>query len=160
MTKLTPSSPPAAPGLSTPADIEALADQLSAIADEIHARVVKSVKAHGGKPVPEAEQAAARALIDQELELRQRASGLHADAALLVVHSLGKSQAHVLALTAQAAERIRKIAYIGQVTGLVASVLGLAAAAASAQPVAIIGAIEKVRTSIKGVQAVSPPAGA
>ena len=162
MTKVPPATP-AAPagtsgvsGLSSPADIEALADQLSAIADEIHRRVVKSVKAHGGKPVPQAEQNAARALLDAEYELRQRADGLYADAATLVVAALGKSQAHVLALTAAAAETIRKIGYIGQAVGLVASVIGLAAAAGTGQPVAIIGAIDKVRSSIKGLKSFSP----
>lgn len=157
MSKTPPSSPATPSGLSTPADIEALADQLSGIADAIHKRVVKSIAAYKGKPVPEAEQAAARALIDHELELRQRAGGLYADAAVLVVKSLGKSQQHVLAQTAAAAEKIRKIAHIGQVVGMVASVLGLAAAAATAQPVAILGALDKLRASIKGVRDTSPP---
>lgn len=157
MSKIPPVAASSPAGLSSPAEIEALADQLSGLADEIHARVVKSLKAYQGKPVPEAEQAAARALLDHELELRQRANGLHADAAILVVGALGKSQQQVLAMTAAAAEKIRKIAYLGQVTGLVASLLGLAAAAATAQPVAILGALDKVRSSIKAVKAVAPP---
>lgn len=157
MTKTPPPAPASPSGLSTQADIEALADQIRTIADEIHARVVKSVDAHQGKPVPQAEQAAARALIDHELELRQRASGLYAEAAGLVVKSLGKSQAHVLAQTAAAAEKIRKIGHLGHVIGVVAGVLTLAAAASSGQPVTILAALEKLRTSIKGVKDTSPP---
>lgn len=166
MTTAPPSSPPtpaspvpkAGSGLSTPAEIEALADELSLVADEIHKRVVKSVKAYKGQPIPEAEQTTARALLDDEMELRQRANGLYADAATLVVASLGKSQTQIMALTATAAERIRQIAHLGQLTGLVASMVGLAAAAATAQPVALLGAIDKVRASIKGVRDTSPPA--
>lgn len=160
MTKTPPSTPPSPSGLATPADIEALADEISKIADEIHARVVKSVTDHNGKPVPQAEQAAARALIDHELELRQRASGLYADAAVLVVKSLGKSQAHVLAQTAAAAEKIRKIAHLGHVVGVAAGVLTLAAAASSGQPVAILAALEKLRTSVKGAKETRPPTAA
>jgi hypothetical protein len=152
-----PAAPAHASGLSTPAEIEALADQLTACADALHKRIVKAVKEHNGKPVPEADQAAARALFDDELVLRQRANGLYADAATLVVKTLGKSQAHVLQLTADAAEKIRKIGYIGQVTGMVASLLGLAAAAGTGEPTIILGALEKLRLSIKGVQAYSPP---
>lgn len=147
-------------GLSSPADIEALADELSDCADAIHKRVVKSVQAHGGKPVPDEEQAAARALLDAEYELRQRAGGLYADAATLVVGSLGKSQQHVMALTAAAADKIRRIGTIGQVVGLAGSVLGLAAAVGSAQPVAILGALDKLRASIKGVRSVGAPGAA
>lgn len=153
-----PPAPPAAPGLSTAAEIEAFADQLGAIADAIHKRVVKSIDDHKGKPIPQPEQAAARALIDHEMLLRQHANRLYAEAATLVVDSLGKSQAHVLALTAAAAEKIRKINRIGQITGLVSSLVGLAAAAATAQPVAILAAIEKVRAGIKGVRALDLPA--
>lgn len=149
--------PPELPsGLSTPADIEALADQLTACADELHQRIVRSVKDHKGKPVSEAEQAIARALFDDELMLRQQANGLYADAATLVVKSLGKPQQHVMQLTAAAAEKIRKIGYIGQVTSLVGNLLLLAGAAGTGQPVAILAALEKVRTSVKGVQAFSP----
>ncbi|MDQ2989644.1 MAG: hypothetical protein M3R60_11150, partial [Pseudomonadota bacterium] len=106
-------------GLASVPQIEALADQLSACADEIHARVMKDIKAHSGGPFSDAEQATARALLDDELLLRQRANSLYADAATYVVKTLGKPQAHVMQLTADAAEKIRKIAMIGDVVGLV-----------------------------------------
>jgi hypothetical protein len=143
-------------GLSTAAQIEALADQLSAIADEIHARVMKDIKDHKGGPINEAEQAIARALLEDEVQLRLRAELLYADAATYVVQSLGKSQQQIVKLTADAAEKIRKISRIADVTGLVGGVLMLAGAAATGQPAAIVVAIERVSKQVKKVAASTP----
>ena len=138
------------------AEIEALADQLSACADQIHARVMKDIKSHNGGPFSDAEQATARALLDDELLLRQRANSLYADAATYVVKTLGKPQQHVLELTAAAAEKIRKITMIGDVVGLVGGLLSLAGAAATGQAAPILVALEKIRTQVKAVQADLP----
>src|SRR4051812_30679201 len=105
-------------GLGSAAEIEALADQMSVIADEIHKRVMKEIKSHNGGPVSDSEQAAARALLDDEILLRQRAEGLYADAATYVVQSLAVSQKQLIALTTAAAEKIRTIDRIAAVTGL------------------------------------------
>ena len=149
-------TPPKTPdGLATAAEIEALADQFTACADAIHARVVKAVTAYKGGPVPEAEQSAARALINDELLLRQRAEGLYADAATLVVKSLGKSQLHVMQLTADAAEKIRTITHIALVTSLVGSLLSFAGAVGTGQVLVIGKALDNVRKHIKVMQ---PPA--
>jgi hypothetical protein len=143
-------------GLATVPQIEALADQLSVCADQIHARVMKDIKAHNGGAIGEAEQATARALLDDELLLRQRANSLYADAATYVVKTLGKPQQHVMELTVAAAEKIRKITMIGDVVGLVAGLLSLAAAAATGQPLPILAALDKIRTQVKAVQADMP----
>jgi hypothetical protein len=143
-------------GLASVAEIEALADQLSACADQIHARVMKNIKSHNGGPISDAEQATARALLDDEVLLRQRANSLYADAATYVVKTLGKPQQHVLELTAAAAEKIRKIALIGDVVGLVGGLLSLAGAAATGQAAPILAALEKIRTQVKAVQAGLP----
>ena len=143
-------------GLASVPQIEALADQLSACADEIHARVMKDIKAHSGGPFSDAEQATARALLDDELLLRQRANSLYADAATYVVKTLGKPQAHVMQLTVDAAEKIRKIAMIGDVVGLVGGLLLLAGAAATGQAAPILAALRKIRDQLKAVKA-DPP---
>ena len=57
----------------------------------------------------------------------------------------------VVALTTAAAEKIRKIALIGDVAGLVAGLLHLAGAAATGQAVPVIMALEKVHTQLKAV---------
>jgi hypothetical protein len=138
-------------GLSNVAQLEALADQLSACADAIHARVVKDLKAHKNEPIGAAEQAVARALLEDEVMLRQRANGLYADAATYVVTALGKPQQHVVELTAAAAEKIRKIALIGDAVGLAGGLLTLAGAAATGQAAPIVLALEKIRRQLKAI---------
>lgn len=138
-------------GLSSIDQVEALADQLSACADEIHARVMKAIRAHKGGPIGEREQAVVRALLEDEVMLRQRANGLYADAAAHVVKSLPRSQQHVLELTAAAAEKIRKIALIGDVTGLVAGLLTLAGAVATGQAAGVMKALETIETQAKAI---------
>ncbi len=143
-------------GLASVAEVEALADQLSACADQIHARVMKDIKSHNGGPFSDAEQATARALLDDEVLLRQRANSLYADAATYVVKTLGKPQAHVIELTAAAAKKIRQITTIGDVAGLVGGLLSLAGAAATGQAAPILSALDNIRTQIKAVQADMP----
>lgn len=142
-----------ADGLSTVAEVEALADQLSAIADELHQRIMKEIQQDRSKPPSATRQAALRALFDHELVLRQRANGLYADAASLTVTALGKPQRHLAELTAAAAEKIRKIAVIKDITGLVAGVLGLAGAVATGQPAPIILALEKIKHQVEVLDA-------
>ena len=143
-------------GLSTVAQIEALADQLSAIADEIHVRVMKDIRDHKGAPISEAEQAIARGLLEDEIALRQRANGLYADAATYVVKSLSQSQQQIVKLTADAAEKIRKISRIADITGLVGGLVMLAGAAATGQAAPIVVALERVGKHVKKVAASSP----
>ncbi|QYF93805.1 hypothetical protein KY495_00760 [Massilia sp. PAMC28688] len=143
-------------GLATAVQIEALADQLTLAADELHARVMKSIKAHKDGAISEAEQAVARLLLEDELVLRQRANGLLADAASYVVASLGQSQQAVMQLTADAAEKIRKIERLRDITGLVGGLLMLAGAAATGKVPAIITAIERVSKHVQRVKASTP----
>ena len=145
-------------GLSSVPQIVELADQLSACADQLHERIMRDIKAYDGGPVPAKVQATARALLEDELLLRQRANGLYADAATYIVKSLGKSQQNVVALTTAAAEKIRKIALIGDVTGLVAGLLGLAGAAATGQAAPIILALDKIHTHVKDIKTHQAPA--
>ena len=144
------------PALSSAADIEALADQLSASADELHTRVMAEVRKHKGAQVSEAEKTLARAMLDDEVLLRQRANALYADAATLVVTSLAASQAQVMQLAVEAAEKIRKISRIADVAGLVGGLLSLAGAAATGQAAPIIVAIERLSKHIKIVNASAP----
>jgi len=150
--------PPAAAqgGLASVPQIVELADQLSACADQLHERIMRDIRAYDGGIVPAHVQATARALLEDELVLRQRANGLYADAATYVVKSLGKSQQGVVALTTAAAEKIRKIALIGDVTGLVAGLLQLAGAAATGQAASVITALDKIYTNIKAIETHQP----
>jgi hypothetical protein len=160
--KATPAKAASAPaagaqgGLASVAQIVELADQLSACADQLHERIMRDIRAYDGGIVPAHVQATARALLEDELVLRQRANGLYADAATCVVKSLGKSQQGVVALTTAAADKIRKIALIGDVTGLVAGLLQLAGAAATGQAASVITALDKIYTNIKAIETHRP----
>jgi hypothetical protein len=155
-------NPTPAEALSTAKQVEELADKLSACADSIHERVMRDIRRsqqeHHGE-VPEAEQSVARALLDAEVELRQRADRLYADAAVCIVGSLGKSQAHLVALTADAAKKIQTITRIGDGITLVARLLGLAAAAATGQVLPILAAVDLLKTQLDVVAVhEAPPA--
>lgn len=145
-------------GLASVTQVVELADQLSACADQLHERIMREIRVYEGATVPEHVQAAARALFEDEVILRQRANGLYADAATYVVKSLGKSQQGIVALTTAAVEKIRKIALIGDVTGLVAGLLHLAGAAATGQAASVITALDKIQTHIKAIDANKAPA--
>lgn len=155
----TPPTP--AEALSTAHQVEELADRLSACADSVHERVMRDIRRHDGEDVPAPEQAAARALLDAEIELRQRANRLYADAAASIVSSLGQPQQHLVALTLDAADKIAHIVRIGDSISLVARLLGLAAAAASGQVPAILGALQLLKTQLDTIAvdnaATAPP---
>ena len=157
-----PAMQAASPGeaLSSAAKVEELADRLSACADGIHARVMRDIRAYHGGDVPQAEQDTARLLLDGEQELRQRADRLYADAAACIVGALGAPQQHVIQLTADAAAKIQTIVRLGDGVGLVARLLGLAAAAATAQPLAILAALKGLKVQIDVIALHNPAAAA
>ena len=143
-------------GLSSVPQIEALADQLSAVADDIHARVLKDMVSYQDRTATAAEQALARGMLEDEMVLRQRANGLYADAATYVVDSLSTSQQQLMQLTAEAGEKIRKIGRLADAAGLVGGVLMLAGAAVTGQVAPIVVAIERLSKQVKKIQASSP----
>lgn len=143
-------------GLSGADQVVELADQLSSCADQLHERIMREIRGYQGGPVPEQVQAAMRQLLEDEVLLRQRANGLLADAATVIVKGLGTPQSQLMALTADAAEKIRKIGLIGEVTSLVAGLLAFAGAVASGQPAPILLALDKIRKQIKLIEAQAP----
>jgi hypothetical protein len=152
--------PPPSPAeaLSTAHQVEELADKLSECADSIHQRVMRDIRRHQGQDVPEPEQTAARALLNAEMELRQRANRLYAEAAACIVSSLGQPQQRLIQLTVDAADKIRRITRIGDGITLVARLLGLAAAASTGQVVPILAAVEGLRTQLDVVAIDNAPA--
>ena len=152
-----PTTPSPAEALATAKQVEELADKLSACADSIHARVMADIRSHGGE-VPASEQAVARALLDAEIELRQRANRLYADAAACIVTSLGQPQQTLIRLTVDAAAKIQQITRIGDGITLVARLLGLAAAAATGQVAPILLAVDGLKTQLDVIALHNPPA--
>lgn len=150
--------PSAGNALSTMQQVIELADGLSDVADRLHERVLAEIARHDGRAVPDRTQATMRALLDDEMLLRQRANALYADAAAYVIGGLAQSQARLVALTAEAADKIRRIGIIGEVTSLVGGVLALAGAVASGQPTPIVLAIEKIHFHNAALKVLTPPA--
>lgn len=162
MNRIDEPTGPAAPsadgdGLADAAKVEQLADQLSACADALHARLMRELHAYHGKPVPAKVQDALRALLDDEQVLRQRANGLYAGAAASIVSGLGQPQKHLVALAADAAGKIKTITRIGDAMGLVARLLGLAAAAATGQPAPILLALEGMKHQLDAIAVHNAP---
>jgi len=153
-----PKPPTPADALATAKQVEELADKLSACADSIHARVMADIRRHGGGEVPDGEQAVARALLDAEIELRQRANRLYADAAACIVSSLGQSQQKLVQLTVDAAAKIQQITRISDGITLVARLLGLAAAAATGQVAPILAAVGALKLQLDTIALHNPPA--
>lgn len=157
------SSGASANGLSTPAEVEALADQLSAFADQLHARLAIEATAIGAMPAT-GNKSAGRArrreqlaaMLDAEQVLRQRADSLYQDAAGAVVAALGQPQQEVLRLTAAAEEKIRKITLLGDAVGLVAGLVALAGGVLLRQPTAVVAALEVIRTQVTATRSDLP----
>ncbi|MDY0978446.1 hypothetical protein SOM61_26115 [Massilia sp. CFBP9012] len=143
-------------GLSSMQQVVELADGLSTIADRLHERILREIRSYDGRGVPVPVQDAMRRLLDDEMVLRQRANTLYADAAAFVIQGLGQPQSRLVALTAAAAEKIRRIGVIGEVTGLVGGLLSLAGAVAIGQPTPIVLAIEKIQLHSTTLDALTP----
>ncbi len=142
-------------GLSNSDEVEALADQLSACADQLHARLMKAI--NSGRNGPGIDRALARQLLDDEAVLRQRANRLYAEAATHSISGLGASQAHIMELTARATEQIATIKATGDLLGLVAAMLSIAGAVAAGQPASVMLALEKIHRQL-GLVAADHPA--
>lgn len=148
---------------TTQLDIEALADSLSASADALHARLMRAIRQRPattdatdatdpGQPAePAITQAAAQALFENEVILRQRANGLYLEAATLAAAGLGGLQQQLLDVAAQAQEKIRKIDRIKDLIALTGELLSLAAAVASGAPERLVAPYEKLKVRVEGL---------
>lgn len=161
VTAVTPRMPPAAQqaaaaGLevdgATPANalstiqcVVDLADSVVCIADDLHERILQEIASYNDRTMPDAQKALMRALTDDERLLRQYAHALYADAATFVIRDLKEPQHRLMALTAEAAEKIRRIGVIGEVTGLVGGILLLVGSIARGQFSQVGAALEKIQ---------------
>lgn len=142
-------------GLASISDVEALADQISASANALHKRIMKEIKAQQG-PFSDEQQAALRALCDDEQLLRQHADALYGDAAAAVAPSLRVPQQRIMALTNAAIEKIRRIDELGELIGLTGGLAALAGSALKGNVAGIVDAVEVVHTQLAGVIAHRP----
>jgi hypothetical protein len=143
------------------AQIEALADSLSANADALHRRLLRAIRprAHDAPappdpttpPEPALSQNAAQALFENEVILRQRANGLYLEAATLAATGLGGLQQQLLDVTAQAEQKIAELTRTKDLIALTGELLTLAAALASGQPERLIAPYEKIKDHLQAL---------
>jgi hypothetical protein len=142
---------------TTQHDIEALADSLSASADALHARLLRAIRQRpdtmvAGQPAePVVTQAAAQALFENEVILRQRANSLYLEAATLAAGGLAGMQQQLLDVTARAQEKIRQIDRIKDLIALTGELLSLAAAVATGAPERVIAPYEKLKQRVEAL---------
>ncbi len=142
--------------LSTPEQVAQLGDQLGAIADAMHERIMHEIHAWQDGAVPAPAQQAARQLLDDEQVLRQRANALYLQAATLIVKSLPQSQLHVMQLTAAAAAKLKHLVQLRDALGLIGRVLELSGAALTGNPVIIMRALEDMHHVLDAIELHNP----
>ena len=133
-----------------------LADSVVCIADDLHERILLEIASYNGRTMPDAQKALMRTLTDNELLLRQYAHALYANAATFVVYDLGEPQHRLMALTAEAAEKIRRIGIIGEAAGLVGGILLLAGSIARGQFSQVGAALEKIQVHNAALRTLKP----
>jgi hypothetical protein len=172
VTTVTPDMPPATPqadatgldmagttrahALSTMQYVIDLADSVVCIADDLHERILQEIAGYNGRTMPDPQKALMRALTDDERLLRQYAHALYADAATFVIHDLKEPQHRLMVLTAEAAEKIRRIGVIGEVTGLVGGILLLVGSIARGQFSQVGAALEKIQLHNAALKTLKP----
>lgn len=128
--------------LETAEQIEELADALTASANAIHARLMKAIKAN------EISKEDARATLQDEATLRQRAGALYIDAALHVVSGLTLAQTELLETIGNGNEKLKKLKKIAAFLDFVADVLALSTAVYAAKPKVILAAFKEIKKDI------------
>jgi hypothetical protein len=168
VTTVTPGMPPAAAdrldvdiatranALSNMQCVVDLADSVVCIADDLHERILQEIAGYNDRTMPDAQKALMRALTDDERLLRQYAHALYADAATFVIQDIKEPQHRLMALTAEAAEKIRRIGIIGEVTGLVGGILLLVGSIARGQFSTVGAALEKIQLHNAALNTLKP----
>lgn len=168
VTTVTPGMPPAAAdghdvdgasranALSNMQCVVDLADSVVCIADDLHERILQEIAGYNDRTMPDAQKALMRALTDDERLLRQYAHALYADAATFVIQDLKEPQHRLMALTAEAAEKIRRIGVIGEVTGLVGGILLLVGSIARGHFSKVGAALEKIQLHNAALKTLKP----
>lgn len=137
-----------------PHDLEALADSLSASADELHERIMRGIRRtqrlESGGPDGAAplSHGAAQALFENEVALRQQANSLYVDAASHTLEGMGVTQQELLQLAAEARAAIRRIERVKELAGLSADLLAVAAAIAAARPEHLAAPLESLKKQL------------
>ncbi len=122
--------------------IEALADSLTECADAYRDRLQLGIRQG------ELDQDHARVCFDDEMLLRERASGLYADAASLIIQEIDAGHSELIRLLKQASERLRAVQRVVDIGSLIGDLLTLATGVAAANPGSVIVALGQIRSQL------------
>ncbi|MYN02064.1 hypothetical protein GTP41_08105 [Pseudoduganella sp. DS3] len=138
-----------------PHDLEALADSLSASADELHTRIMRGIRQQqhlagnnglgGASPLT---HGAAQALFENEVALRQQANSLYVDAASHTLEGMGVTLEELLRLAAEARDAMRRIERVKELAALSADLLAVAAAIAAARPEHLVAPLRSLKQQL------------
>lgn len=154
-----PPAPTAPPG-----GIEALANNLSAMADALHERIMRAVRQHGHGKIPPGDdlehgitQKAAQELFEQEVLLRQCANRLYVQSAILAAANVDTVRHDLLVVTAVAQEQLRHVAKVQALVALTADLVTLAGTLAAGKPDQWPGAVREVRARLNALHDANNP---
>lgn len=156
---------PGGAALANAAQVEELADQLSRLADAMHARIMRAIRKQAAADAGGAQESAdgnatpgktalflsrteAQAMFDLEVALRQHANKLYMDAAHHTIAGLQASQDSLHALASAAKDQIAKINTLRDLIEIGTDALSLAAATVAGKPESILAALKKMREHI------------
>lgn len=131
--------------LTTQAQIEAVAAELTSCADIVHERLMKAIKRK------EIARPDAQLIFQDEIILRQKANGLYIDAANCVVAGLDETQKSLLETLHTAKQKLKKVKDIAVFIDLTADLIVLAAAISAAKPSAILAALKEIKKDVEGI---------
>ncbi|EEF26975.1 conserved hypothetical protein [Ricinus communis] len=112
-------------------------------------RALRQPSADGA--LPGITQAAAQALFDDEVALRQRANGLYLQTAVLAASGLGPQQQQLLDVTARAQHKIDRIDRLKDLVDLAGELLTVGAAVATGKPEQVLKPLEKLKQHIEAL---------
>ena len=139
---MTATVPPAIP---PSADVEALADSLSASANALHKRIMAAIRKNAATAGDAMSHAEAQALFEQEIALRQHANALYTDVTRHATAGLAGPVRDLLALAALAGERIGRIERTKALAGI-----------AAARPEALVPALEDLKDHLAELPPTTP----
>jgi hypothetical protein len=134
------------------AQLETLADHLSACADALHKRLMRAIRQPSPDgALPGISQGVAQALFENEVTLRQRANSLYLEAAVLAASGLGPQQQQLLDLTAIAQKKIERIDRLKDLVDLAAELISVGAAVATGKPDKLLTPLENLKHHIEAL---------
>lgn len=134
--------------LSNAVRVEQLADSLSQAAAALHAAVMRAIRKRASLGEAGITQAEAQAVFALEVELRQQANALYADAAGHAITGLDTAQRHLSGLLDAVRQRIARHDQVSDWISLATGLLNLGRAVLAGNPERILATLDTVRARL------------